>query len=98
MYLILLYDISLSSDSEHKASDAKVLRRVFKACKKYLTHIQDSVFEGELSDAQLFELKMELKKYLRPEKDSCIIFRGRNNIWMSKEFLTKEVDKTSQFV
>lgn len=43
----------------------KVLRKVFKECKKFLVHIQNSVFEGELSDAQLFKLEIMLKKLLR---------------------------------
>ncbi len=98
MYLILIYDISISSDEKLKNADAKSMRKVFKICKKYLTHIQDSVFEGELSDPQLLKLKSELKKVLRFEKDSCIIFSARNNIWMKKEFLTKENDLTSNFL
>ena len=43
MYVILVYDIDL----EEKEGQ-KVLRNVFKICKKYLVHIQNSVFEGEL--------------------------------------------------
>lgn len=92
MYLVLVYDIKLD------VQGAKVLRNVFKICKKYLTHIQNSVFEGELSDGQLLKLKIEVQKYLRQDIDSCIIFKGRNNIWMQKEFITDEDDKTSQFL
>ena len=92
MYLVLVYDIKLDE------AGPKILRRVFKTCKKYLTHIQNSVFEGELSEAQLLKLKAEIKMYLREDIDSCIIFKGRNNIWMQKEFVVKEEDKTSQFL
>ncbi len=98
MYLVLFYDISLSSEGPERTKDSRVLRQVFKICKQYLTHIQNSVFEGELSESQLFKLKTELSKYLRKNKDSCIIFRGRNNVWMKKEFLTNDVDKTTQFL
>ena len=42
MYVILVYDINL----EEKAGQ-KILNKVFKTCKKYLIHIQNSVFEGE---------------------------------------------------
>lgn len=92
MYLVLVYDIKIEDGG------SKVLRNIFKICKKYLTHIQNSVFEGELSEGQLLEMKIEIKKYLREGMDSCIIFKGRNNIWMQKEFLLKEEDKTSQFL
>ncbi len=96
MYMVLIYDIAL--DSANKTEDAKVMRNVFKICKKYLTHIQKSVFEGELSEPQLLALKQELKTWLRKDRDSCIIFRGRNNVWMKKEFLTESIDQTSQFL
>ncbi|WP_196598331.1 CRISPR-associated endonuclease Cas2 [Pectinatus frisingensis] len=92
MYLVLVYDIKLDDDGP------KILRNVFKICKKYLTHIQNSVFEGELSEGQLLKLEIEIKKYLRGSIDSCIIFKGRNNIWMQKEFVTNEDNKTSQFL
>ncbi|MEG2687203.1 MAG: CRISPR-associated endonuclease Cas2 [Christensenellaceae bacterium] len=98
MYLVLLYDIALASEEPERTEDARALRRVFKTCKKHLTHIQNSVFEGELSEPQLMALKNELNKALRKDKDSCIIFRGRNNVWMTKEFLTKPQDQTSQFI
>lgn len=91
--MILVYDISLTKDGGQK-----VLRRVFKTCKKYLTHIQNSVFEGELSAAQIMQLKYELKLYLREGIDSCIVFKGRNNKWMEKEYVIKEDSKTSQFL
>ena len=91
MYMILVYDI----DTIDIKQGAKALRNVFKTCEKYLTHIQNSVFEGELSEAQVMKLSLELKKYLLSEKDSCIIFSSRNNNWMKKEFITKE-DKSNQ--
>ena len=76
----------------------KVLRKVFKECKKYLVHIQNSVFEGELSDAQLFKLEMTLKKFLRKDRDSLIVFKTRNEKWLDKEFWGKEDDATSNFI
>ena len=57
MYVILVYDINL----EEKAGQ-KILNKVFKTCKKYLIHIQNSVFEGELLDSQAIKLKAELDK------------------------------------
>ena len=55
MYVILVYDIKTDNGGQ------KVLNRTFKICKKYLCHIQNSVFEGELSEAQIV-------------KDLCTIF------------------------
>ena len=94
MYVILVYDINL----EDKAGPT-VLRNVFKTCKKYLVHIQNSVFEGELLDSQAIKLKSELDQYIRKEKDSVILFKSRNKRWMEKEFFGMiEDDKTDNFL
>ena len=94
MYVILVYDINLE-DKEGQ----KVLRNVFKTCKKYLVHIQNSVFEGELLNSQAIKLKAELDKYIRESKDSVILFKSRNQRWMEKEFLGMiEDDKTDNFL
>lgn len=94
MYVILVYDINL----EEKEGQ-KVLRNVYKICKKYLVHIQNSVFEGELLESQMLKLKMELNRYIRDDKDSVIVFRSRSQRWLDKEFLGMiEDDKTSNFL
>ena len=70
MYVILVYDIK--SDQ----GGAKVLAKTFKICKKYLIHIQNSVFEGEISESQLLKLKMELNKIIREDRDSLIVLNA----------------------
>lgn len=92
MYIILVYDIEMDE------SGARVQRNVFKICKKYLTHIQNSVFEGEVSESKLFKLEIEVKKFIRKDQDSVILFKSRNERWLQKEFLGKdESHKTSNF-
>lgn len=94
MYVILVYDINLE-DKEGQ----KILRNVFKICKKYLIHIQNSVFEGELLQSQEIALRMELNRYIREDKDSVIIFKSRSKKWMEKEFLgMNEEYKTDNFI
>ena len=94
MYVILVYDINLE-DKEGK----KVLRRVFKTCKKYLVHIQNSVFEGELLESQALKLKSELNRWIREDKDSVIFFKSRSQRWLEKEFWGKiEDDVTDNFL
>lgn len=91
MYVILVYDIKAD------LGGARVLRNVFKISKKYLSHIQNSVFEGELTPALLKKLEIELKKYIRKDLDSVIIFKSREQKWLDKEFWGYEDDKTSNF-
>ncbi|WP_286028648.1 CRISPR-associated endonuclease Cas2 [Ligilactobacillus agilis] len=92
MYIILVYDIALNQNG------AKILRHVFKICKKYLSHVQKSVFEGELTKSQLKKLMIELGKWIRDGKDSVIIFKNRNKKWLDKQFLEMDMsDETSNF-
>lgn len=91
MYIILIYDIMADKQGP------KVSRNVFKICKRYLTHIQKSVFEGNLTSLDYFKLKSELKQYIRKDKDSLIVFKSRNEKWLEKEFLGMVDDKTSRF-
>lgn len=94
MYVVLVYDINL----ENKEGQ-KVLRNVFKTCKKYLVHIQNSVFEGELLESQAVKLKAEIDRYIRKDKDSVILFKSRSSRWLEKEFIGMiEDDKTDNFL
>lgn len=89
MYVVLVYDVSKEDNG------AKRWSKIFKICKKYLTHIQNSVFEGEISKVQLANLQQELKKYIDQELDSVIIFKSRQEKWLDKEFWGKKEDLTS---
>lgn len=91
MYVILIYDISVESGG------AKVWRNVFKICKKYLTHVQKSVFEGEITPALLVKLRMELDNYIRQDVDFVILFSSRQQKWLEKEFWGLADEKTSNF-
>ena len=94
MYVILVYDVNL----EEKEGQV-VLRKIFKTCKKYLVHIQNSVFEGELLESQEMKLRKELERYIRKNKDSVILFKSRSQRWLDKEFWGMvEKDKTSNFL
>lgn len=58
------------------------VQRVFKVCKKYLTHYQKSVFRGEMSPSKLIRFKTELKKVINKDEDFiCIIKLMNDNIF-----------------
>ena len=92
MYIVLVYDISFEENGQRR------LNRVFKICKKYLSHIQNSVFEGEISDVQLLKLKSEINKNIKENLDSIIIFKSRQEKWLDKELIGLQEDKTSLFL
>lgn len=61
-------------------------------------HIQNSVFEGDISEAKFNQLIYELKPLIREDIDSVIIFKSRNKKWLNKTFLGKKEDNTSNFL
>ena len=81
MHVIAMYDV-------HQKRVGKVLR-IFR---KYLTWIQLSVFEGEITEAKLEKLKNELKKIIVSEYDSVLFFEFSFNTRFNKVFLGKEFD------
>ncbi len=82
MYIILVYDIG-----------EKRVAKMLKLCRVYLNWIQNSVFEGEITEVKLRELKSRAKKLMDPEDDSLIIFKSREERWLDKEVMGKEKNK-----
>lgn len=87
MYIVLVYDVDVS--------------RVPKVCKflrRYLHWVQNSVFEGELRESQLEEVRWGLKQLIDPERDSIYIYRVRDQKWIDKEILGQERSPTDAII
>ena len=91
MYVVLVYDISKDENGQKRWS------HIFKICKKYLSHIQNSVFEGEISKVQLVKLQQELKVYIDSNLDSVILFKSRQQKWLDKDFGVRKMIKQALF-
>ena len=76
MFVILVYDVKTKRNN-----------KILKKCRKYLRHVQKSVFEGNLTEAKLKRLKNELKKISNEKEDSIIIYRFETLKYSSKEVL-----------
>lgn len=87
--MLLIYDIIADEGG------AKVTRNIFKTCKRYLTNVQKSVFEGNLTKSELLALKYELNNYVRRDRDSVIMYISRSENWIDKQFLGVKDNKTS---
>jgi CRISPR-associated protein Cas2 len=46
-----------------------------RCCRKYLHHMQNSVFEGTITDAGLERLKRELQTKIDKDADSIIVYK-----------------------
>ena len=85
-YVIAVYDVST--------------RRVAKALKlfrQYLSWVQNSVFEGELTAAQLAELEAAAGALLRDE-DSVILYTLRTTSYMERRTLGPERSDVGPFI
>jgi len=56
-----------------------------KTCRKYLTHVQKSVFEGMLTEGKLNALKRELESKIVPVEDAICIYKIDNLKFTSRE-------------
>ena len=74
MFAILTYDVG-----------QKRVARVMKICRRYLFHVQNSVFEGTITEARLNKLKAELEKKIEKETDSVCIYEFDSIKYSRKE-------------
>ncbi|GAB2770176.1 CRISPR-associated endonuclease Cas2 [Rhabdobacter roseus] len=87
MYVILVYDIG-----------EKRVGKMLKHCRKYLNWIQNSVFEGEITEVKLKEMVGEAKRIMREDEDSLIIFKSRDERWLDKQVIGQERMSTDHFL
>lgn len=67
----------------------KRVNKVFKVCKKYLSHFQKSVFRGEITPSNMIVLKKELNKVIDKEEDFICIIKLINDNVFGEEVLGK---------
>ncbi len=79
MYVIIVYDV----EQERVAKVCQFLRR-------FLHWVQNSAFEGELSESQLEAIRFKLKEILDLERDSVYIYRLPDKKFVRKEVIGQE--------
>ena len=87
MYVILVYDVG-----------EKRVGKMLKLCRKYLHWIQNSVFEGEITEVKLKELVHLTKQIMDTNTDSIILFKSRDEKWLDKEIVGVERSSTENFL
>lgn len=86
MYYIAVYDVN-----------QKRVGKMLRLFRKYLHHIQNSVFEGELTDSDYLRLKSEAKQLMNKTEDS-IIFFSMNGKYLERETLGTEKNEPTNFL
>jgi len=79
MFVIIVYDVNQ--------------KRVAKLCKflrRYLSWVQNSVFEGEITESQLERIRLGARKIIDRDEDSIYIYKARSDWNINKEIIGTE--------
>ncbi|MEA2056574.1 MAG: CRISPR-associated endonuclease Cas2 [Patescibacteria group bacterium] len=87
MYCLVVYDVNTDR-----------VAKVLKFMRRHMHWIQNSVFEGVVTKAQLREIKAGLNNIIKQNEDSIYFFITRDKKYMEKEILGKEVSSTDNFI
>ncbi|CAB3394603.1 CRISPR-associated endoribonuclease Cas2 (modular protein) [Kyrpidia spormannii] len=87
VFVILVYDVA-----------QKRVAKVLKKCREYLTWVQNSVLEGEITKANLYRLKRELREIIREDEDSVIIYILRTTTYSERQIMGVEKGKFDQIL
>ncbi|UPM44917.1 CRISPR-associated endonuclease Cas2 [Halocatena salina] len=85
-YVIVVYDVQANRTSKF----LKYLRR-------YLTHVQNSVFEGELTEGTLEEMKTTLESMLDPS-ESVMVYRMASEKYVERFVFGEDPMDDQQFL
>lgn len=87
MYVIVIYDVEV----ERIDSVRHIL-------KQYLTWIQNSAFEGEITQGLLEEIRLRVSRVIEKDKDSVIVFSVNNSAWLKKQTWGREKNDTENIL
>jgi CRISPR-associated protein Cas2 len=87
MNVILVYDVG-----------EKRVQRVHKLLKRYLNWVQNSVFEGELTDGKFEAMKIDLEERLELKEDSVIIYKLGSLKYTEREIVGVEKNVTDNLL
>lgn len=87
MYVIIVYDV-----------DQKRVSKVCQFLRRFLHWVQNSAFEGELTEAQLEEVRLGLKEIIEQDYDSVYIYTFQSKKQLKKEILGQEKSITDNIL
>lgn len=87
MYVIIVYDIKVERIND-----------VRKYLRTYLNWVQNSVFEGEVTKAELRRMKSEIKEMINEKEDSVLIYEVRLRKYIERELMGIEKGEISVII
>lgn len=86
VYVVIVYDVEADRTS-----------RFLKLLRRYLIHVQNSVFEGELTDGALEELQGQLQSMLN-DGESIIVYEMSSEKWVDRTVYGVDPAEDSKFL
>lgn len=86
VYVVIVYDV-----------EADRTRRFLKLLRRYLVHVQNSVFEGDITEGTLEELQCQLQSMLN-EGESIIVYEMSSEKWVDRTVYGEDPAEDSQFI
>jgi CRISPR-associated protein Cas2 len=87
MYVVIVYDIGVER-----------VNKVCKTLRRRLTWVQNSVFEGEISEADFAKIQVDLLKIINSERDSVLCYCINNPKGWEKRVIGQERAPTDTFL
>jgi len=76
----------------------KRINKVLNTARKYLEWIQNSVLEGEITEAKFERLKREIELIIDEEEDSVIFYIMRTTKYSERQIIGIEKNKREQIL
>jgi CRISPR-associated protein Cas2 len=86
VYVVIVYDV-----------EADRTRLFLNLLRQYLTHVQNSVFEGELTEGDLEQVDQRLESMLN-DGESTIIYRMSSEKYVSRTVYGEDPAEDDQFL
>ena len=86
MYVVLVYDM-----------EAERTQRMLKLGRRYLTHVQNSVLEGEITEGDLQKLSGEIDDLLKPG-ESVILYELSSDTLLNRTVYGEDPTEDSRFL
>lgn len=86
MYLILAYDVNVER-----------VNKVKKFLRQHLNWVQNSLFEGEITPADLEEIKLGLRKIIDEDEDMVVIYCFRSKDAVKREVMGADKSRLAEW-
>ncbi len=87
MYYVAVYDVNVD-----------IVNKVKKIFREYMDWIQNSVFEGQLTESEKKELENRVREVIDEDRDMVVFFSVRSRKFLNKEVIGEEKNPTDTVI